>query len=131
MFNVRLKPVSNQADWVCFMQMTDKDTGELLDLTGGSVPLTWTFEARLQGGRWLRPFLQTSSDDGSGQIYVAALGVLGLNFPVATMQALEVGSYELFLGVTNGVFTRQISLGLLPVVGKSVSIAPGYRIGLR
>lgn len=129
MFRSRLKPISNQADWTCFIQMTDKDTGALLDLTGGSTPLTWTLEARLQGGRYARPWLQIASDDGSGQLYVAALGVLGIWVPVGTMQSFEMGSYELFLGVTNGVFTRQISLGLLPIIGKSVGMASAYGLG--
>lgn len=129
MFNFRTKPVSNQADWLMFIQMTDKNTGELLDLTGGDVPLTWTIEARLQGDRWLRPYLQASTGDGSGCLYVAALGVLGVFFPAAIMEGVELGSYDLFLGVTNGVYTRQVSLGLMPVTGKHISIAPGYGQG--
>lgn len=129
MFNTRLKPVSNQGDWLCFIQMTDKDSGALLDLTGGSTPLSWTLEARLQGGRPSRAFIRISTADASGQLYVAALGVLGIWVPVGNMQTLEVGSYQIFLGVTNGAFTRQISLGLLPIIGKPVNIASAYGTG--
>jgi hypothetical protein len=129
MFSLRFKPVSNQADWLCNVQMTDKATGELLDLTGGSAPLTWTIEARLVGRRPLRPWLAASSTDGSGALTVAGLGILKIWFPVAQMQSLEPGSYEISLIVTNGAFTRQMSLGLLPVVGREISISTGYAIG--
>jgi hypothetical protein len=129
MFSLRFKPVANTADWLCNVQMTDKATGELLDLTGGSVPLTWTIEARLVGKRPLRPWLSASSTDGSGALTTPALGILQIFFPVTQMQSLEPGSYEISLIVTNGIFTRQMSLGLLPVVGREISIATGYAIG--
>jgi hypothetical protein len=130
MFNVRLKPITNFADWLTAIQMTERSTGELLDLTGGDVPLTWTLEVRLQGGRWLRPWIKTDSSDGSGQLTVAALGVLQIFIPAAVMEGLEPGSYGMSLTVTNGVFTRQIFTGLLPIVGQHVSIAPGYGLGI-
>ena len=126
MFAARFKPVSNQADWQSLIQITDKATGALLDLTGGTTPLTWTIEARLQGERWLRPWLKAATGDGSGYLSVAGLGLLQILFPVTVMQGLEIGSYEMFLGVTNGTLTRQIYLGLLPVVGKHTRLAPGY-----
>ena len=129
MFNLRLKPVTNLADWQMFMQLTDKNTGELLDLTGGDVPLTWTLEVRIQAQRYLRPWLKVSTGDGTGSLYVAALGVLGILFPAAVMAGLEPGSYRMSLIVANGVFTRQIFTGLLPVVGQPTSIAPGYGAG--
>jgi hypothetical protein len=129
MFNVRLKPISNQADWTTFIQMTSKQDGSLLDLTGGTTPLTWTLEARLKGERWTRPWLLIATNDGSGWLYVAALGVLGINVPVGTLQSLEMGSYDLYLSVTNGVFTRQIYLGLLPIAGKHVASLPSYGYG--
>lgn len=129
MFNVRLKPITNLADWQSFVQITSKNTGELLDLTGGDVPLTWTIMVQLQADRGARPWLKASTGDGSGQLYVAALGVLGIFFPASITAGLEPGSYRMSLTVANGVFTRQIFAGLLPVVGQHTSIAPGYGAG--
>lgn len=129
MFGTRFKPVSNQADWQSIVQMTDKATGALLDLTGGSTPLIWTVEARLQNERPLRPWLTAASNDGSGYLTVLGLGLLQIWFPVAVMQAMEPGSYNVTLIVTNGVYTRQIWLGLLPVSGRKISIGQGYSLG--
>lgn len=129
MFQTRFKPVSNQADWDTLIQMTDRATGELLDLTGGAKPLTWTVEARLQGKRYLRPWLSAASNDGSGYLTIQGPGLLRIWFPVAIMGSMEPGSYRMTLIVTDQTLTRQIALGLLPVVGREISIGAGYSLG--
>lgn len=131
MFAARFRPVSNLADWQTIVQMTDVATGDLLDLTGGSTPLTWTIEARLQNyrNRPLRPWLQASTGDGSGSLTVLGLGLLQIFFAASVMQAMEPGSYEVRLTVTNGTYTRQIWTGLLPVTGREISIGQGYSLG--
>lgn len=129
MFISRFKPVSNQADWESLIQLTDRATGNLLDLTGGSNPLTWTIEARLQGKRYLRPWLSAASNDGSGYLTIQGPGLLRIWFPVAVMQSMEPGSYQTTLIVTDNTLTRQIWVGLLPVIGKEISIGAGYSLG--
>jgi hypothetical protein len=109
--------------------MTDRATGDLLDLTGGSKPLTWTIEARLQGERWLRPWLSATSVDGSGYLTIIGPGLLRIWFPQAVMGAMQPGSYNVTLVVTDGTLTRQIAVGLLPVDGREISIGTGYTLG--
>lgn len=129
MFGARFRPVSNIADWETIVQMTDRATGNLLDLTGGTLPLTWTIEARLQGERYLRPWLSASTVDGSGYLTIMGPGLLRIWFPVAVMGAMQPGSYNVTLIVTDGTLTRQIWMGLLPVGGKDISIGQGYSLG--
>lgn len=129
MFQARFKVVSNLADWESLIQMTDRATGDLLDLTGGSMPLIWSIEARLQGERYLRPWLSAASNDGSGSLTVQGPGLLRIWFPAAVMSAMTPGSYIVTLIVTDGTLTRQIWAGLLPVIGKDISIGQGYSLG--
>lgn len=129
MFAARFRIVSNLADWETTIQMTDRATGALLDLTGGSKPLTWTVEARLQGERYLRPWLSAASNDGSGYLTVVGPGLLRIWFPAAIMSSMTPGSYTVYLIVTDNTLTRQIWVGLLPIIGKDISIGQGYSLG--
>lgn len=129
MFSARFRPVSNLADWETLIQMTDRATGDLLDLTGGTKPLTWSIVAKLQGKRYLRPWLTAATNDGSGYLTVIGPGLLRIWFPVAVMGAMEPGSYHVTLVVTDQTLTRQIWVGLLPVIGNELSIGAGYSLG--
>lgn len=116
MFKLRLKPVSNQADLQMNIVIRDKQTGELLDLTGANPGLTWRFEAWPVGARYAQqPYLTGSTD--TGELTVTGPGTLQIFFPVGVMQSIEPGSYKMQLIVFDGTFTRAIYVGLLPVVG--------------
>lgn len=128
MFGAKFRPVSNLADWETICQLTDRATGELLDLTGGAKPLTWTIVAKLQNERYLRPWLTAASNDGSGYLTIIGPGLLRIWFPAAVMGSMQPGSYQVTLVVTDGTLTRQIWIGLLPVIGNEISIGAGYSL---
>lgn len=124
MFTARFQPVSNRADWSTAIRIFDKATGDLCDATGGDVPLTWTLCAHLKGGRYGWPSLQGSTS--TGEITAPSLGILAIFFPATTMGGLEPGSYDISLLVTNGIFTTEIFVGLLPVIGRHLGLPSGY-----
>jgi len=47
------------------------------------------------------------------------------------MQTLQTGSYQVYLIATNGTFTRQIYIGLLPVLGDPIYVGADYGFGYR
>jgi hypothetical protein len=131
MFGVRFKPASNLADWQSLIQMTDKSTGELIDLSGGATPITWALRARLIGKA--KPgYAQIAIDNaGLGGITLQGVGVMQIYVPASVMQTLQTGSYQVYLIATNGTMTRQIYIGLLPVMGDPIYVAPDYGFGYR
>ena len=111
--------------------MTDKTSGELIDLSGGATPITWTLKARLIGK--VKPgYAQINIDNaGLGGITLQGPGVMAIYVPASVMATLQTGSYQVYLIATNGTFTRQIYIGLLPVIGDPIYVGADYGFGYR
>jgi hypothetical protein len=117
MFTARFKPVSNQGDWATWIRLNNRADGTPIDLSAVSA----TLAAQLLSGARCANFLTGST--ASGELTNPSLGILQVFFPVATMQALSPGSYRVGLTITNGIFTKQLILGLLPIVAGVVNFS--------
>lgn len=124
LFRAVLPPVSNRESWLWMIELTDDDTGDLLDLTG------WTFECEL---RRRGPMVNDSSgytpnyDYGGVNDYgpvvtptvtVVGTGQIQLATTLLQMRSLCPDTYSIALTGTDagGTNTRQLFLGTLPVV---------------
>jgi hypothetical protein len=121
---VLLPQVSNREDFLLTLSLYDDDANEPIDLTG------WTFQfeirrpgaQRFDGGYgWyadmgavdVSPTLAASL--GSG-ITVLDTGLLQILIPEARMKTLCPATYLACLTATDGVNTRQLFIGRLPVL---------------
>jgi len=111
MLNAKLKPVSNQGDWSTAMQFIDRASGDPVDLGGDSFRLV--LRPLAAGGR-RRPALAGSTV--TGELSLPSLGILAVYFPASAMRALEPGTYEVGLSISNGVLTAQVIVGRLPII---------------
>jgi hypothetical protein len=116
MYLTKFHPVSNQGDWATWVLMSDRASGQPLDLSSLSFALA---AVRQQGCDAL------TGSSSTGELTNPSTGYLQIFFPVARMQALPPGSYKVGLTMSNGAYTRQLILGLLPVVSGVVNM-PGY-----
>jgi hypothetical protein len=113
-FTAKFKPVSNQGDWSTWVHMFDRATGEDLDLSALAFQLA---AVELSCGAAL------TGSSSTGELSVPSLGYLQIFFPVTRMQAMPPGSYRVGLTMANGVYTRQLILGLLPIVAGIVGLS--------
>jgi hypothetical protein len=113
-FTAKFKPVSNQGDWSTWVHMFDRATGEDLDLSALAFQLA---AVELSCGAAL------TGSSSTGELTVPSLGYLQIFFPVGRMQAMPPGSYRVGLTMANGVYTRQLILGLLPIVAGIVGLS--------
>ncbi|SDR10178.1 hypothetical protein SAMN05519103_00747 [Rhizobiales bacterium GAS113] len=118
MITARFKPISNQSDWSTTILFNDKASDTPIDFTG----LTWTLQLQLQGDINNVALLGSTA---TGELTNPSLGILQVYFPVTRMKALTAGSYRLGLTVTNGIYTTQVMLGLVPIVPGIVGQTPG------
>jgi hypothetical protein len=128
MFITNLRSITNRSMWATAILFNDKSTGLPMDITGGGVPNSFVLALRrTEGNRNSWPmnsfydpnYLGPPDLVGStttGELTIPALGILQVNFPVARIQTLCPGSYRMGLGVTNGISTVEVAVGLLPVI---------------
>lgn len=129
---VAFAQVTNRESWSQLLGLDDEDTGEPLDLTS----LTFTCEVRRErtSGNWSNTYSTNYSDVGtddfSGPIITLSLGSgltvidtgkLQVSFTLEQMRTLYPDTYSIALICSNGVDTRQIFLGTLPVLFGGVS----------
>lgn len=117
-----LDPVSNRQDWQFIRQVVDDDTGDPVDLAEVSI----TFEVRA------RPDDQQSNAQGSshatlsattanGKIVIVDSGTFQVWFPLADMQALSPGYYDVGCTIAVNGITEQLLAATLPVIDGIVS----------
>jgi hypothetical protein len=94
--------------------MTDRETGEDLDLSTLAFNLA---AVELSCG------VALVGSSSTGELTAPSLGYLQIFFPVGRMQAMPPGSYRVGLTMANGIYTRQLILGLLPIVAGIVGLS--------
>jgi hypothetical protein len=109
MYDARLKPVSNRADWIESIELIDDDTGEpITDLTG----VTASLEVRSRD-----PYCQhlTGTTD-DGHIVISDTGIIQWHFTATEMHCLSPRIYEIGFTITRDDITEQEMIGVLPVL---------------
>jgi len=107
MFGARLDTVTTSSDLILSIQMSDSDTGQLLDLTGA------TFDFALQRDD-KTPILTGST--ASGNITNPATGVVHIQFLESELNDLLVGTYNSAVTIHRDGFSQTILLGTIPVL---------------
>lgn len=132
MYTLNFEQVSINESWVESIALVAADDLTPLDAALDNVILTLQCRARTSRGAGdqsqtfsyfpfqignvfsFNPVISASTNDGSGQLSLAN-GVLSINVPVATMQALLPGYYEVGCTMKNSDTTRQLFVGVLPL----------------
>lgn len=109
MYEAKLNPVSNRADWLETIELIDDDTDQTItDLTGVTVKI------EVRGLPNCYPRLTGSSDDG--HVTFPGNGIIQWLFTKAEMSTLCAATYEIGITVVKDDFTEQELIGVLPVV---------------
>jgi hypothetical protein len=106
-----LAAASNRATWTFSIELTDPDTDLAIDLTGATIKVAVAEQQSKQA------LLTGSTGDGKVVIATPATGgAFTITFPLADMQTLEAGLYDVGITVTlaNGT-TYQLLVATLPV----------------
>lgn len=129
---MNFEQVSISEAWREDMALIAADDLTPLDATTNAITLTlqvWARSSRGGGDQSQRfwnwplqignvisfsPSINTATNDGSGQLSLVN-GVLSINIPQATMQALLPGYYEVGCTMKNSDTTRQLFVGMLPL----------------
>jgi hypothetical protein len=128
MYQFNFKQVSNCADWIESVELTDEDTGDLIDLTGYTITLQVSWQTpRGQGfvrgnygpgGYGYNGFADNAlvASTTNGKITVPSLGVFTWTFRASDMASLAAGNYEVGVIMANPPSTEQLILGVVPIV---------------
>jgi hypothetical protein len=112
MYQISFPQTSNRADWVFTGQITDANTGDLLDLSS----LSFVFSICDQDNC---PRLTAST--ANGKFTVLGLGIFRWQFTKAEMSTLCAGTYPTGFTMSNSdPQTVQLSTGSLPIVDGDV-----------
>lgn len=109
MFSGNLPPASNKATWAVNYELTDEDTGELLDLSGVD---QITIEVRDPESR----ATVLSGSLTGGEVSVPDTGVFRWEFTAAQMRTLCSKTYEVGCTLTENDETIQLIIGRVPVL---------------
>ncbi len=110
MYEGTLPRVSNRADWIEVVEITDADTGELIDLTDASLVL----EVRPQHHTGCSPTLSASSSDG--KIVIIDLGQAQFTFTRDEMIGVKPGTYEAGLTISRAGITEQLIIATVAIL---------------
>lgn len=96
----------NNADWNMQLQVTDADTGALLDFTGAAI------EIAVKDANNCQKLLGTVDN---GKITLPSTGIIEWLFPATDMQSLCAGQYKMggvyqLNGETIALFTGELSV---------------------
>lgn len=109
MYIATLPPVSNRATWIEAVELTDQETGDLIDLTDCSIEV----QVRTQDDSQTT-VLSASTDDGD--VTIVDTGVFQFEFSATEMAALAPDSYDIGAIITRDGETAQIVIGTIPVL---------------
>lgn len=96
----------NNADWNMQLQVTDADTGALMDFTGASIEIAVKDQNNCE---------KLTATVDNGKITLPSTGVIEWLFPVTDMQGLCAGQYKMggvykLNGKTIALFTGELSV---------------------
>lgn len=109
MFTGTLAAVSNAADWILDAEITDPESGELVDLTGAAISLWVTPEDRPHEAL-------VSGSSADERIVVTGTGTFTATFPAVLMAVLRAGTHRVFVRATIGGTQYQLLSADLPVI---------------
>lgn len=104
---VNLKATAyNYADWNMQLQVTDADTGALMDFTGAAIEIAVKDANNCQ---------KLTGTVDNGKVTIPSTGIIEWLFPATDMQALCVGQYKMggvyqLNGETVALFTGELSV---------------------
>jgi len=107
MFKAILDTITTSGDLILSIQMSDSETGELLDLTGA------TFDFALQRGVSTAILTGSTAD---GHITNPATGIVHVQFLESELNDLEVGTYNAGMTIHRDGFSQTLFLGTVPVL---------------
>lgn len=128
MYQINFKQVSNCADWIESVELTDEDTGDPIDLTGWTITLQVSWQTpRGQGfvrgnygpgayGYSTLAINGITASTTNGKITVPAPGIFTWTFRASDLSGLPAGNYEVGVIMENAPATTQLILGVVPVV---------------
>ena len=108
MFNGSLDPVSNKATWIVNYELSDADTGDLIDLSSVD---EITVEVR---DAVSKASLLTASKTG-GDVVISDTGVFTWTFTATQMRTLGAKTYEVGCTIEDNDEVAQLLIGTLPV----------------
>lgn len=129
MYLVNFPEASNSADWISTLELTDADSGDLIDLTGCTITLqVWTQTQRGPGFvpvNWPNINSQygtaaLTASTSNGKITVPSTGIVQWTFRASEMETLTAGFYEVGMIIEKSSDTTQLMLGVLPVLNGAV-----------
>lgn len=109
MYDKNIPRASNRADWIETIEITDGDTGQLIDLEEASLLL----EVRHQQTR-CEPILSASTSNG--KITVIELGRAQFVFPRSEMLCVCPSTYDVGLTVERDGITEQLIIATVAIV---------------
>lgn len=132
MLDIRFDQVSNCSDWSESMQLTDEDTGSLIDLSGYTItvwliyqsfrgpgnarPASWDYYApgSLNAQGYQSPVLEASTSNG--KVTIDSTGIFSWAFTASDLQPLAPGVYEIGGIMSDGTNTAQLFIGTVPLI---------------
>lgn len=105
-----LPPRSNRASWTDVIELTDEDTGDLIDVSTGINEIT----VRLRDPETRAEVLSKALS--ASEIVVISTGIVQFSFSSSEMGSLCPKTYELGCLVTSSEGIEQIFLGRVPVL---------------
>jgi hypothetical protein len=104
-----LSQVSNQADWIESLEITDADTGDVIDLSDATEII---IEIKTQG----RDNVLQSASLTDETVEHVETGVIQWSFTDTQMQTLCSGTYDVKIRITKDDIVTQLFIGTLPVL---------------
>lgn len=114
MYTGTLDPVSNRATWIVNYEITDVETGDLIDLSGVDEITIEIRDPKTQSA------ILTGTKTG-GDIVISDTGVFTWTFSATDMRTLCAKTYEVGCTLTDNSETVQLMIGTLPVYDGVVS----------
>lgn len=109
MIGAILQPQSNRADWVEFVEITDQETGEPIDLTDCSIEV----QVRYQNSG---ASTVLSGDTDGGEVTILDTGVFQIEFPASQMASINPDTYDVGAIIERDGETAQILIGTIPII---------------
>lgn len=103
-----LDPVSNRATWIVNYELTDAETGDLIDLSGVDQITICIRDPKTSDA------ILTGTKTG-GDIVISDTGVFTWTFSATQMRKLDAQIYEVGCTITDDNQTVQLIIGMLPV----------------
>lgn len=107
MYYIQLQPISNSADWLDYIEITNSQDGSAVDCTG----VSFTLNVKDKSGA-----KRVIASTDNGMITFASSNKLQILVPKSSLSNLSAGSYDFGLIATNGDDTDQTAYGTIQII---------------